>query len=99
QADVAPLAPFGEEQCEARRAAKPGGTEILQELQLQAGVSARSGNDRRAEALAPVVQAEPAREEAVAIGHVQHVVRRSAGRRDRAGADVREDPEIAPRVR
>jgi hypothetical protein len=45
------------------------------------------------------VQAEPAGEEAVAVGDVQDVVPRSAGAGDRPRIDVGEEADVAGRVR
>ena len=44
------------------------------------------------------MEAEPAREEAVAVRDVEHVLRRAARCGDRAGADVGEDVDVAARV-
>jgi hypothetical protein len=84
---------------ERRRAREAGGAEVGEELYLEAGIAARSGNDGRAEPFAAVVQAEPAGEEAVAVGDVKDVARRSAGAGDRPGVDVGEEADVGGGVR
>src|SRR6185369_17229258 len=58
----------------------------------------RGGHHRRAEPLAAVVGAEPACEEAVAVGVVDDVARPRAGARERTRHELGPGGEVAPGV-
>ncbi len=63
-------------------------TEIIDQLHLLLGLAARHGDDGAAQALCAVVRAQPAREQAVAIGHVDDVARLAARGADGARHQV-----------
>ena len=62
-----------------RRGDQHGGAEVFHELDLAGGVAGADGQHRRAGALQPVVQAEPAGEHAVAEGDLSDVAVVDAG--------------------
>ena len=74
------------------------GLEILDQLHLPLGHAARHGNDHAAEALGAVMRAQPAGEEAIAIGHVHLHARTCAAGPDRAGHHVGPGVDVALRV-
>ena len=71
----------------ARRHHDHAGLEVADQLDLARGHAAGDRDDRAAELLRAVVRAQPAGEQAVAVGVVQLVARPPAGRADRAGHD------------
>ena len=81
-----------------RRAAQGGRAEVAHDLELPLGVAAGDGHDGAAQALGAEVQAEPAGEEAVAVGVLQQVARRHAARGEGPGDQVGPDVEVAARV-
>ena len=81
-----------------RRAGEHGRAEVLEDHDLALGVAARDRDDRRAEPLGAVVHAEPAGEQAVAVGVVDDVAAPDAGARQRAGADLGPGVDVAQRV-
>jgi hypothetical protein len=81
-----------------RRADQHGRAEILHELDLAGGVAGRVGHDQGADALQPVVQAEPAGEHAVAKGHLGDVGRHDPGGRSKAGHELGPGLEVGARV-
>ena len=72
--------------------------EVLQKLHLPLGHAAGHRDDRAAEPLRPVVGAEAAGEQAVAVGDVHLHAGPAAARADRAGDDVGPDLEVALRI-
>ncbi len=89
----------GDRECVARSAAEDLGAEVLEQLRLARRVAARRRDDRAAEPLRPVVDAETAGEQAVAVGDVDDGARPPSGRGQRAGATVRPRREVGSRVR
>lgn len=74
-------------------------SKILDEGQLAFRHPAGHWDHRHAEALAAAVEAEPAREEPVAVGVVEHHPRLRAAHRERARGDAGEEVEVPCRVR
>ena len=89
----------GDREGVARRAAEDLRAEILEQLRLARRVPAGGRDDGAAEPLGPVVEAEAAGEEAVAVRDVDDRARAGSGRGERAGAAVRPGREVVPRVR
>ena len=58
-----------------RRACHGGDAKVLDELHLPFGVAGAGRYDRRADALCPIVEPQPAGEQTVGVGHLHHVVR------------------------
>ena len=73
------------------------GPEVLDQLHLACRHPAGRGDDRTAEPLGPVVRAEPAGEQPVAVGHMDLVPGPAARRADRAGHHVGPHVEVAAR--
>ena len=74
------------------------GLEVLDQLHLLFGLPAAHGDDGAAQALGPVVRAQTAREQTVAIGHMHHVAPSAPGRADAAGHQVGPAVDVALRV-
>src|SRR3954468_19091562 len=89
----------GDRERVARRAAEDLRAEILEQLRLTWRVPARGRDDGAAEPLGPVMDAEAAGEEAVAVRDVDDRARAGSGRGERAGAAIRPGREVIPRVR
>ena len=83
----------------ARGAADDAHVEVLEHHDLPVRVPARDRDHRGAERLAAVVGAEPAGEEAVAVGVLDHVVRTDAAGREAPDHDARPDVDVLLRVR
>ena len=81
---------------EAGRAAEDGGAEVLHEHELALGVAARDGDDGGAEELGPVVGAQAAGEEAVAVGDLDDVVVGGARPGQGAGHDLGPHVDVVP---
>jgi hypothetical protein len=74
------------------------GLEVLDQLDLLLGLPAGHRHHRAAQALGAVVRAQAAREQAVAVGDVDHVAGTAAGRADRARHQVGPGVDVALRV-
>jgi len=90
---------LSEEQAEGRRARDPVRTEVGEQLELKRHVSARRRHHGCSEALTAVMEAEPAREQPIPVGHVKNVSGRTSRTRDRARVDLGEKLDVAHRVR
>ena len=86
---------LGDVQRIGRRGAQDARAEILQQRHLPLGHAARHRHDRAAEPLRAVVHAEPAGEQAIAVGVVQDVARPRAGAGDAARHQVRPQVDVA----
>ncbi len=89
---------LGNVQHERRRAAQPGRPEVLQQQVLARGVPRGDRHHRHADALGAVVKPQAAGEQAVAVGHVQHVAGAGAGRDHDPGHHLAPHVEVAGRV-
>src|SRR5499433_2246825 len=85
-------------QCEGRRAREALRTEILEEQDLPEGVARGYRHHGEAHVLGPIVEAEPAREETVAVGDLEEMTRLRPRRGEGTGHHLAPDGEIAPRV-
>ena len=92
--ETLPLHLVGDRQHVARRHHDDLGLEVGDELHLALGHAAAERNHREAEALGPVVRAESAGEQAVAVGHVHLVARARARGAHRARHDVRPGVDV-----
>src|SRR5262249_7000754 len=84
----------GDRERVARCATEDLGAEILEQLRLPRRVATGSWNDRAAEPLGSVMEAEAAGEEAIAVGDVDERARPTSGRGQRTRAAVRPRHEI-----
>ncbi len=89
---------LGDEDRVARRAREHRDSEVLEDLHLALRVAARHRDGQRTEPLGPVVRAEPAGEQPVAVGDLDDVVGRCPRRRERARHEVRPAVDVALRV-
>ena len=74
------------------------GPEVRDQLHLLLGLPARHGDDRAAGTLGPIVRAQSAREQAIAIGHMDQVACLAARRADGARHQVGPDINIVPGI-
>ena len=88
----------GDQHGVARRAHERRGLEVLHDLDLTPRVAAGDRNDRSAEPLGPVVQAEGAGEQAVVEGDLDHIVLGDAAGGQHARHEVRPGLDVVPGV-
>ena len=74
------------------------GPEVDQQLHLLLGLATGHRDHRAAQPFGPVVRAQAAGEETVAVGHVDHVAASSAGRMDGTGDEVGPGVDVVLRV-
>ena len=79
-----------------RRGGEHGASEVLQEHDLLLCVAAGDRDDRGAHALGPVVRAQPAGEQPVAVGVLNHVLVRDAGAGEGPGHDLGPEVDVVP---
>ena len=96
--DALALELVGDGQHVGRRHQHDARAEVADQLDLPLAEAARHRHDRAAQPLGAVVGAEPAGEQAVAVGDVDHVARPRAGGADRARHQVGPGVDVARRV-